>query len=56
MDWELKVGCVIGESVDFSGVLRYGMRYLIFEWKVEKVGIFQGFSKFSWYVGESAIA
>ena len=38
----LKLGCGMDESVDFSGVLRYWVRYWDFELDVWKVGILVG--------------
>ena len=43
LDLELDLGCVMGESVDFSRVLRYWVRYLDFVGEWLKSGDFIGF-------------
>ena len=45
----LDLGCVIGKSVDFSGVLRYWGRYWNLGWMVWKVWILLGLVGF-WLV------
>ena len=40
----LDLGCVVGESVDFSGVLRYWGRYWDFDRQVGEMLDFIGFN------------
>ena len=45
LDYGLELGVQISKSVDFFGVLRYWVRYLIFVTKVDEMLDFTGFNE-----------